>query len=280
MKFVSQKQTFAIVGAVLLTVVLYLMPTKPANSTATAAAKHESEIPKNKYNFAAALQKAKEHLNADSLKKINDMESRLNTANTNDNVLLITLGKYWDQQKQPGIAAHYFELLAQKQPDEGNWLNPAYRYFDAFKMEQNSSERAALVDKAIACYTRVTEINAHNLDAKTDLGICYTETPQPMKGITLLREVITEKPSHENAQFNLGLLSMKSRQFDKAVDRFQKVIQINSTNMDAYLYLGEAFVQKSDKEKAIDAFKKYNSLCKNEAAKKQVNTYIEKLKNN
>jgi tetratricopeptide (TPR) repeat protein len=280
MKFVKQKQAFAIAGAVLLTVLLYVLPTQPSGSVAASVTKPETRIPTNNYNFKAALQKAKSQLNADSLKKINQLEGRLKPADTGNNVLLITIANYWDLQKQPGIAAHYFELIAQKNPDEGNWLNPAYRYFDAFKMEANPAERAALVEKAIDCYSKVTEINAHNLDAKTDLGICYTETPQPMKGITLLREVISEKPTHENAQYNLGLLSMKSRQFDKAVDRFQKVIQINSGNMDAYLYLGEAFVEKNEKLKAIEAFEKYNHLCKNEAAKKQVNTYIEKLKNN
>jgi tetratricopeptide (TPR) repeat protein len=279
MKFVSQKQTFAIAAAILLTVLLYMMPTQPSGSATVSVTKHKETLAKNNYNFDAALQKAKAQLNADSLKKLNQLESRYIAADTT-NVLLITIANYWDLQKQPGIAAHYFEIIAEKHPEEGNWLNPAYRYFDAFKMEQHPAERAALVQKAIDCYTKVTAINAHNLDAKTDLGICYTETAQPMKGITLLREVISEKPTHENAQYNLGLLSMKSRQFDKAVDRFQKVIQINSGNMDAYLYLGEAFVQKNDKLKAIDAFEKYNSLCKNETAKKQVNNYIEKLKNN
>jgi tetratricopeptide (TPR) repeat protein len=277
---VSGKQIFAILGAILLTVGLYWMPLKASKPLVATEKQPALSTPENIYNFEAGLQKAKSKATATELKKISILEDQIKTGISDKNVLLNNLGKQWDLQQQPAIAAHYFEMMAFSQPSESNWLNPAYRYFDAFKLEQDPSIRAELVDKAIACYTKVTVLNPENLDAKTDLGICYTETAQPMKGIMLLRDVVKEKPGHENAQFNLGLLSMKSRQFEKAVERFEKVVQINARNMDAYLYLGQAYVQKGEKTKAITAFEKYSSLSTNADAKKQVNSYIEKLKNN
>jgi tetratricopeptide (TPR) repeat protein len=276
--YLHVKQVFVIFGAVALTIVLYLLPVKSFNKKA------EKTIPvqpnkRTSYDFKAAIEKAKLSLDNASLKKINFLEGQLKTVNQ-DNDVLNKLGTHWDELKNPAIAAHYFEMIAKNNPDEKNWLNAAYRYFDAFKLEQDSSIRNVLIEKAIESYSSVLSINAKNLNAKTDLGICYTETSQPMKGIMLLREVIKEKPEHENAQFNLGLLSMKSRQYDKAVDRFQKVIDINPLNLDAYLYLGEVFEQKGDKEKAIHAFEKYKELSKNKAANKQVDIYIKNLKNN
>ena len=67
-----------------------------------------------------------------------------------------------------------------------------------------------MVESAIASYKKVLEINPKNLDAQTDLGVCYAEgTGNPMQGILMLREVVKENPEHESAQFNLGILSVK-----------------------------------------------------------------------
>ncbi len=275
MSSVSKKQIYVITGAIAFLVVLYLAPTKTEKGKeVTVNAGRKESI-----RFEDHLDKAKKQIDGESLSEINKLELRLNASNLKD-VLLDSLGRKWDVLNRPLIAAHYFEIIANNEPGEKNWLNAAYRYFDAFKMVRDSSVRADLIDKAISCYTKVIEINPKNLDAKTDLGVCYTESPQPMKGIMMLREVIKEKPDHENAQFNLGLLSIKSRQFDKAVDRFEKVLQINSKNIDAYLYLGEAYLQKGDKAKAIANFEKYKSMSKDASTIKEVDLYLEKIKNN
>lgn len=275
---VSKKQVYVIVGAIAFAVGLYFVPTKTEKTSKEEV--KEVVVKKESIRFEDHLEKAKKHLNAESLDEINKIEAALSDGNIAKNVLLDSLGRIWDTFKQPMISAHYFELIANAEPNEKNWLNAAYRYFDAFKMAQDSSLRVSLVEKATICYTWVIEINPKNLDAKTDLGVCYTESPQPMKGIMLLREVVKEKPDHENAQLNLGLLSIKSRQFDKAVERFEKVLQINPYNIDVYLYLGEAHLQKGDKTKAIVSFEKYKSVSKDAIAVKEVDLYIEKIKNN
>jgi tetratricopeptide (TPR) repeat protein len=118
-----------------------------------------------------------------------------------------------------------------------------------------------MVSKAIATYQLVLEKNPNNLNAKTDLGVCYAEgTSEPMKGIMLLREVVSTDPNHEMAQFNLAMLSVKSGQLDKAIDRLNTVLKINPKRIDIYFYLGQVYASKGEKGKAIENL---NSFVKN-----------------
>src|SRR4051812_5466831 len=120
----------------------------------------------------------------------------------------------------PQISAHYYENSAELNPTEKSWINAAFRYYDASHLASDSVVRKQFTDKAVMAYQNVLKINPDNLDAKTDLALCYAEGPAPMQGIMLLREVVAKNPNHEMAQYNLGILSVKSGQYDKAVIRF------------------------------------------------------------
>ena len=166
--------------------------------------------------------------------------------------LIDSLGKMWDRLNMPQVASHYYELVAEKNQDEKSWINTAYRYYDAFRMTGDSTLRKVFVEKAISSYQNVLKINPDNLDAKTDLGLCYAEgTSSPMQGIMLLREVVAKNPEHEMAQFNLGILSLKSGQYDKAVERFQKVLEINPSNKEARFLLGRTYSSMGKKDLAL-----------------------------
>ena len=129
-------------------------------------------------------------------------------------------------------------------------------------------------------YNKVLEINPKNLNAKTDLGILYAEaSPEPMKGITLLREVVAEDPLHENAQMNLGFLSMKSGQYDKAIERFNQVLKINSSRIDMHVYIGEAYLQKGDSENAIRNYEIFKNLSNDQEMNQQIDNYIKEIRN-
>jgi tetratricopeptide (TPR) repeat protein len=185
----------------------------------------------------------------------------------------------WDSTGKPGIAASVYERKAAFTQTEKDWLNAAYRYFDAFKAGRDSAETAHFTGAAIRCYSKVLELNPSNLDAKMDLGVVYAEgTAEPMKGIMMLREVVTENPFHENAQMNLGFLSMKSGQYDKARERFQKVLEINPSRVDMYVYIGESFVRTGDKKEAIRNFEIFKNLTNDPQMIKDIDDYIIKLK--
>jgi tetratricopeptide (TPR) repeat protein len=196
-------------------------------------------------------------------------------------LLLDSLSNLWGKEGQMALAARYCELKAEKNSDEQSWLNAAYRYFDAFKMESDSALRAQWVSKTIACYQKVLSINPQNLNAKTDLGLCYAEgSSEPMKGIMLLREVVKEDSMHENAQYNLGVLSVRSGQYDKAIERFEKVVNINPSRTEMYFLIGRTFMEMGNKESARINFEKFKSASKDEAMINETNNILQQLNNN
>lgn len=241
----GSKQLMLIAGAALLTAALYFAPKKTENNTPIA---NKSEV----FSFDAFVNEAKGQLKRQEVEQINEVEAALKKDPTS-NRLTDSLGKMWDRLQMPQISSHYFEINAENNPDEKSWINVAYRYYDAFRMTDDSTIRKIFVEKAISSYQKVLSINPENLNAKTDLGLCYAEgTSNPMKGILLLREVVAKNPEHEMAQFNLGILSVKSGQYEKAIERFQKVLEINPSNKEARFLLGRTYSAVGKKDIALE----------------------------
>jgi tetratricopeptide (TPR) repeat protein len=265
-----------IAGALILTGIIYLLPKVPEKEK--SAEKKEADIPLA-FSFEKFSDDAKTRLEWNASNRISTWEELLET-NANQLSLYDSIGSVWDSVGNPGMAASLFERKAIITQLEKDWLNAAYRYFDAFKASKDSAEVQYFVRQAMNGYSKVLEINPGNLDAKMDLGVLYAEgTTDAMKGIMMLREVVTENPFHENAQLNLGFLSMKSGQFDKAVERFQKVLEINPSRIDMYVYIGEAYVRTGDKEKAIENFEVFKNLANDPQMISDVDEYIAALKN-
>ena len=139
--------------------------------------------------------------------------------------------------------------------------------------------RQWLIGKTISAYEKVTEINPENDNAKINLAICYTETPEPMKGIMLLRDVVQRHPENIKAQMNLGFLSIRSNQFDKAIERFKKVLELNPLQSDANYFLGYCYMNKGENSAAIEAFSKYAEAGSDTQLINEANVYIRELKN-
>lgn len=269
-----------VAGAVVLVATLYFMPKKDTEKKEEVASVVNAEDKiSSQFQIEKFIENTKKDYRSSQLTEINRMEAIVGNGSQPGIALLDSLAKGWEALKQPGIAAYYFEKKASVDRTERSAIDAAYRYFDAFKSATDTVIKAAWVEKAIGAYKKVLEINPGNADAKTDLGICYTEgTSDPMKGIMLLREVVTENPKHENAQLNLGFLSVKSGQFDKAMERFDKVLEINPKRVDVYLYKGETALQMGKKELAMDYFNTFIKVSPDEMMKVQVQEYLKELK--
>lgn len=266
-----------IIGTIVLAGVIYYLPKKGQPAPEVAESNTKPQVAAA-YSVEDLIKESKTSLPWEQGNKISNLEEQI-ASDQNNLSLYDSIGVEWDHASRPAIAAWYFEKKAGINNAEKDWLNAAYRYFDAIKTARDSVQSQVYVSNAIRCYSKVIELNPANLDAKTDLGILYAEgTGEPMKGIMLLREVVTENPLHENAQMNLGFLSMKSGQFDKAVERFNRVLEINSSRIDMYVYLGEAFVRQGDKDKAIQNFEIFLSLSNDPEMTKDVEQYIAAIK--
>ncbi|CAN5486729.1 hypothetical protein BH11BAC1_BH11BAC1_25400 [soil metagenome] len=265
------QQLLLFAGASVLTIALYLAPNKVTSEKKTDRTETS--------DFEMQLNVAKSGLQRQEADMINSLEAKLEKESDNLS-LMDSLGTRWDALQKPAIAAHYFEIHAKKEPGEKSWLNAAYRYFDAFQSTTDSVQRKTMVQNAIRCYENVIQKNPENLDAKTDLGICYVEgASNPMQGILMLRDVVKENPEHENAQFNLGILSMRSGQYEKSVERFQKVLSINPQRKEMYLLTGRAYLMAGNKAKAAENFEKLKKESADASLVAQANNYINQISN-
>lgn len=265
-----------VLAVVALVALVYFLP-KGAGTKSSAEAELKDSTSASTFSEAEFKSRSKSKLDWNLTSKLDSLEKLL-VNSPKDTVLLDSIAAVWDGVGVPGMSASLFEQKAKHTGFERTWLNAAYRYFDAYKAAQDSVEAAWFVSKAMNSYGTVLELNPTNLDAKTDLGILYAEaSPEPMKGITLLREVVTANPKHENAQMNLGFLSMKSGQFDKAIERFRNVLEINPSRIDSYVYIGEAYLGKTNKDSAIVNFTIFKNLTNDQEMIKQIDQYIAEI---
>lgn len=265
----STQQWLLVAAALVLGTALYMAPKKVLD--VVSAKKDNTHVG---FDFNSYLSQMSASLKGDAATEIEKLTKENSESSLNQ------LAQQWDGQQQPLLAAHYYEASANKSNVEKSWLNAAYRYFDAFRVSADSNMQHYSIDHAIACYEKVLKLNPGNLNAKTDLGICYAEgTNNPMQGISLLREVIAVDSLHENAQFNLGILSVKSGQYEKAIDRFNKVLQINPDRKEMYYMIGRAYMMSGDKEKALINFEKVKNESKDEALVTETKKIIDQINN-
>jgi len=249
-------QILIIAAALVITGVIYTMPSQV--NVKSEDKEGTVKIDANGFSETEILNQAKALLDSNQSKKLAFFETAIKNNGDRDTALLDQMGRFWDQAGLPAAAAIWFEKKSTVLKSEQSYLDAAYRYFDAFKMTEDSLFRTLMVKKAMDNYQFVLDKNPSNLNAKTDLGVCYAEgSSDPMKGIMLLREVVTADPNHEMAQFNLAMLSVKSCQLEKAIDRLTTVLKINPKRIDIYFYLGQVYASKGDNKKAIESYNNF-----------------------
>lgn len=171
---------------------------------------------------------------------------------------------------------------AEADNNEESWLASANDFLKGARLVHGES-KSVLYKGAISAFEKALGFNPDNLSAKTNLGTAIVESSsllgnQPMKGITLLREVVQKDSNNIEANLQLGLFSVTSQQFDKAIERFNRILRIDSTHIDMYVYLGDTYLTMGDKPKAIESYENYKTRVKDTLIIKDIDEYIKKLK--
>ncbi|WP_375435355.1 tetratricopeptide repeat protein [uncultured Hymenobacter sp.] len=174
-------------------------------------------------------------------------------------------------------AGYFLEQLALARPGEQTWKRAADAYFEAFSFATTQERQKTLGTKCQELYGKVLKNNPENLDAKTNLGMAFMASENPVQGVVLLREVLVADPRNEKAIYNLGLLSMQSNQYDKAVERFRELTKVNPENVNGQFYLGVALAQTGANDDAKAAFQKAKSLSTDPGLTAAVDEQLQKL---
>ncbi|HXB39412.1 MAG TPA: tetratricopeptide repeat protein [Bacteroidia bacterium] len=201
-----------------------------------------------------------------------------NTADTNG---INGLVEFFKAQKMIVTASYYFEKKAALINTAQSWLTAGNRYFYGVGYVQEKNQAAALYQNAIRCYEKALEKKPAFTDAKIQLASCYVEgSADPMKGITMLKELEKTDSSNIQVQMVLGNFAVKSGQLDKAEARYLKILKLKPEYLEAYLFLADVYEKKGDKAKTIEILEKYVSLTPDKEIKEQIKVYIEQLKKN
>ena len=238
---ISNKQKLVILLAVILAVSLYFAPKFASEKKLEA---------KEDADFTKQFEEAKKNISEDQKTVFDRLEQGLKKAQTDNN--------------------------------EASWIVSASDFLKGARLAKDD-KKAVLYQGAIKGFEKALVFNPNNLSAKTNLGTCIVESSnllgnQPMKGITLLREVIAKDSNNIDANLQLGLFSVTSQQFNKAIERFQRILRIDSTHIDMYVYLGDTYLTMGEKQKAIESYENYKERVKDTIIVRNIDEYIKKLK--
>jgi len=195
------------------------------------------------------------------------------------NQVATTLAARYATVQRFDSAGYYLAGVATAKPSEKAWQQAADAYFQAYSFAASAERKKMLGDRARELYDNVLHANPNNLDAKTNLGMAYMSSDNPVKGIGLLREVLEQDPKNEKVLYNLGILAIQSNQYDKAVERFSQLVQVNPKNVEGQFYLGVTLARTNRGEAAHAAFQKARSLSNDPALAASVDEELAKLKN-
>jgi hypothetical protein len=263
---VKKTQLILLVAAVVLFVLLYFVPKHSDTSekeTLSGSSEDHSET------IESFVNAAKGSLTAD--------QKTLAEQKNPDSLIA-----FWDKNKRPDIASFYFEkkVMAKKGPVL-DWFKAGDRYYYSVRFIKDPSERPVLYTSAIRCYESGLKLEPNNTDAKIMLASCLVEgSADPMKGISMLREIEKTDSNNITLQLNFAFFSVKSQQWDKAIRRFEKVLQIDSTYIEAYLHLADAYEQSGQISKTINMLEKYRSKTDDAMTREEIEKYIQQLKQN
>ncbi|MCI1190064.1 tetratricopeptide repeat protein [Hymenobacter sp. DH14] len=189
-----------------------------------------------------------------------------------------TLARRYNSVERFDSAGYYLEQVALSKPSAQNWQQAADAYFQAFSFAATDERVKLLGGKARELYAKVLKEQPGNLDAKTNLGMAYMASDNPVQGISYLREVLEADPRNEKALYNMGILAVQSNQYDKAVTRFQDLVKVNPKNVNGQFYLGVTLARTGAKEEAKKAFLTAKSLSNDPSLAASVEEEIAKLK--
>ncbi len=189
-----------------------------------------------------------------------------------------SLAALYNTASQFDSAGWYAEVAARSFNDVGSWLKAADSYYQAYTLAVDPARQATFAGKAQEYYQKVLTAQPRNLDVKTKMAMTYLTSPNPMQGITMLREVLQADPKNEGALFNMGMLSIQSGQYDRAIERLEELLEVNPDHIQGNLLLGIAWMNKGETGKARQQFEKVKRLDRDPAVQATVDSYLEELK--
>jgi tetratricopeptide (TPR) repeat protein len=200
------------------------------------------------------------------------------TSNSEKSIIFAdSLAKLYLAINKPDSSAMFIEEIANAEPVLENFVRAGDAYYEAYGFAADPGRRAELAAKARSYYQKVLEADPADLRVKNRVAMTWLASPTPMQGIMMLREIVQDDPSNEQALFNLGVLSMQSGQYDRAVERFEALTGIYPENIEAQFFLGVSYLETGKRNKARKQFELVMERGKDEETVAAAESYLESI---
>lgn len=164
------------------------------------------------------------------------------------------------QAGQFDSAAWYGEQAATFFKTNESFLKAGNAYYEAYSFAMQPEKQKAMAEKAREWLGKAVDANPKNLEAKVKMAMTYVSSSTPMRGIQMMREVLTEDPKNEFALFNMGMLSIQSGQYARAIERLEELAQVNPNHLQGQMLLGVAYLNNGNKDKARQQFERVKKI--------------------
>ncbi len=239
-----------------LTTLIFQLPkgnvSAKTESSVAGGANRDANGQKNKMDTVQTEEKHAAPFTEAQVKRIAQLKAALKTApnEVKQVVALENLMRAFMDLTRYDSAAVYAGQFSDTHAAAIHTLRAGQAYFEAQTFAIDAKKGRLMGEKARLYFEKALGQDPNNLLVKTNLAMTYVDTPTPMKGITLLREVIEQEPTFVPALFNLGILSIKSNQFGKGQERFTQILKLEPNNHKAALNLGFCLAQLDKKVEA------------------------------
>ncbi|MCF8256365.1 MAG: tetratricopeptide repeat protein [Flavobacteriales bacterium] len=275
----NKGQILLIVGAVVVTAGLYMLPYAPL---APEVSEEEAATPVAEYSVVDDVTEVNNGLDSASLAVITRFEiavDRHGKTEYRDSLMAV-----YDMLRQPLASAYHSMKKAEAVNTADAWTEAGERFLLNAKYMGDQRQKAGWFGLSKLCLEKALALAPNDLDIKVDLGVCMVESAgltgdAPMQGIGLLKEVEQADPNNVKALINLGYFSVRSGQFDKAEERFIRALKADPDYSEAYLYLADLYEKQQQTAKAIDALNTYMNRVDDPQRKAEVAGYIKELSN-
>jgi tetratricopeptide (TPR) repeat protein len=124
-----------------------------------------------------------------------------------------------------------------------------------------------------------TKADPQNLDYQASFAQAVALTdPAPLKGVSMLREILKKDPKHQKTWYILGVLAIQSNQLDKANGRFSFLNENYPNFPDAWYYRAQVLYSLGKTDSTVICLQKFKSLINDPVLKKEVQKQIEEVK--
>ena len=217
-----------------------------------------------KIDVNALIEKSKSALNKGEFAEVSAMEFEVQSQ-TSDSMKISFLEKLsgkWYRLKNPIIAGHYAEQIAETGNKAEQWSISGTTFAIALQQDFDENSKAYCLDHAVRAFENASSLEPENINHQVNLASCYAENPpkdNPMKGIQMLLGLDKKHPESIPVLYQLAKFGMQTGQYDKAIGRLETILNKDQKNKKAICLIFKAFEETGKAEKALE----YKQRCEN-----------------